>query len=305
MSSNLGVLIFFTILSTVGFIISLVVPSLSNIPNNGFFNNTIGSVSAKYPTDVTPADYAFSIWGLIYLFQIAWLSYAYSCMCRSNKSGVVLANPVVLPIKFHVAWLGTCVFVVLWTFYFLAEQILISAVCLLMTTLFGYACSAINAIATTDNEKQLETESPADLICIRVLIQNGLDLFFSWTTVATLIGLAMTLTYDPNVPKNYSQEDAGSICLYILGSLVILWSVLENTKFFSLFKYVYAWYFVLIWALSALIVKNPDVSQKNTIITIVILCVAVVCLAAKITVFCLRPSVAYKKVEKYQMFDTK
>lgn len=300
MSTNVGLLIFFTSVSAVGFIVSLVVPSLSNIPNNGIFNSTITVVSHKYPTDVTPADYAFSIWGIIYLFQFAWLGYAFSCMCRTNNNGIVLANPVVLPIKFHIAWLGTCVFVVLWTFYFLAEQILISAICLLMTTLFGYACSAINAMATADNEKELETNSPADLICIRVLLHNGLDIYFAWTTVATLIGVAMTLTYDPNIPQNLSQEDAGTICLGILGFLIIFWSVMENTKFFYLFKYVYTWYFVLIWALSGIIVRNPDVSKRNTIITIVCLCLAVVGLAIKIVVFCLTPSETYKKVEKLE-----
>lgn len=55
------------------YILTLVV---SYTASAGLLNGvTIGEVSARYPTLVTPADYAFGIWGLIYLMLggfVAW-----------------------------------------------------------------------------------------------------------------------------------------------------------------------------------------------------------------------------------------
>lgn len=41
----------------------------------GIFDNTVGEVSAKYETLITPAGYAFSIWSLIYLGLIAFVGF--------------------------------------------------------------------------------------------------------------------------------------------------------------------------------------------------------------------------------------
>uniref|UniRef100_A0A061S2L2 Membrane protein n=1 Tax=Tetraselmis sp. GSL018 TaxID=582737 RepID=A0A061S2L2_9CHLO len=37
--------------------------------------NTVGEVSGRFPTPITPAGYAFSIWGLIYFFHAIFLVY--------------------------------------------------------------------------------------------------------------------------------------------------------------------------------------------------------------------------------------
>nr|MBS0038460.1 hypothetical protein [Saprospiraceae bacterium] len=36
---------------------------------------TVGEISAQYPTLITPAGYAFSIWGVIYLLLIGFVGY--------------------------------------------------------------------------------------------------------------------------------------------------------------------------------------------------------------------------------------
>lgn len=290
----------FTLLSAVAFLFSCGISILANVPNNGIFNNSMENLSRKYTTDITPAKYAFSIWGLIFLFQFAWICYAFSCMCRKNKDGMVLLNPVVLPVSFHVSWILSSAAITSWNFYFFEEQMLAAAVCLIVTTLFGFFALIINIVSTTRNERRIPR---SDLICIRVLIQNGLSLYYSWCTFATLINTSLALTYDPNVPSNYSQEVAGTFCLYFLGVVIIVWSILENTKLFRYFKYIYSWYFVLMWALSGIIVRNPDISKKNTIITITLLCLSFVAFIAKITVYCTSSPLTYKKVKKYQLLE--
>jgi hypothetical protein len=54
-------------------IITLIINYLSN---TGIFNgNTMATVSARYQNFFTPAGYAFSIWGVIYLGLAAFVIY--------------------------------------------------------------------------------------------------------------------------------------------------------------------------------------------------------------------------------------
>src|SRR6202012_5747496 len=61
------------ILNVVGLVATIAVSYLSN---TGIFDgHTMAGLSARYPTLVTPAPYAFSIWGLIYLSLIGFVGY--------------------------------------------------------------------------------------------------------------------------------------------------------------------------------------------------------------------------------------
>ena len=61
------------VLNGITLIVTIVISYLSN---SGIFNgNTMASVSAKYNNLFTPAGYAFSIWGLIYLGLLGFVIY--------------------------------------------------------------------------------------------------------------------------------------------------------------------------------------------------------------------------------------
>ncbi len=73
-------------------IIALIITLLVNyLSNTGVFNgNTMASVSAQYQNLFTPAGYAFSIWGLIYIGLIIFVIYqARSLFISSAKSEIV------------------------------------------------------------------------------------------------------------------------------------------------------------------------------------------------------------------------
>lgn len=65
------------------------------------FKQTVGIVSNKNPTDITPAHWTFSIWGIIYLWQGAWLIYAISRILRKSNIDYLYIIPNTLhPIVF-------------------------------------------------------------------------------------------------------------------------------------------------------------------------------------------------------------
>src|ERR1044072_409850 len=51
---------------------ALLMPVVAWFSQRGAFGPTNGAVSAEYPTLLTPAGYAFAIWGLIFLFDVAY-----------------------------------------------------------------------------------------------------------------------------------------------------------------------------------------------------------------------------------------
>ncbi|KAJ8037734.1 hypothetical protein HOLleu_18627 [Holothuria leucospilota] len=51
------------------------------------FDSSIGQISDKYENPVTPADWTFAIWGLIYPWQFALITYVLSTICRNNEDG--------------------------------------------------------------------------------------------------------------------------------------------------------------------------------------------------------------------------
>nr|XP_039254827.1 uncharacterized protein LOC120331753 [Styela clava] len=274
-----------TILAMVALICIYVFTGISVVRNNPLFRNSVGEVSRRYETDITPANYAFGIWNLIFLWEAAWVLFAVSSIWRTTAEGPILMNPDVLPMEFYIFWILSCVFYVGWLFLWDREYLLIAFIDLLLLTLSGYAAVAFQGIATAKYADELSKKSDVDLTLIYVLVQNGTDLFYSWTTIATLLNLSSALTYDPMVKKRVNKITSGTIALAVLGVLVIGWSVCENTVFYEYFKYVYAWYGVLLWACSGILVKNFDKTSRNSIITVILLCVIIVCLVAKIAVY--------------------
>lgn len=197
-------------------------------------------------------------------------------------------NPDIIPIEFYLFWIGCCLFYVIWLFLWDRECLLYAFIDLLCLTGFGYTAVAFLSIAVDKHQDALNAKSDVDLTLIYVFVQNGTDLFFGWTTVAALLNLANALANDPLLKRNLSSKSASTLSLILLGIMVLLWSILENTVFFHYFKYVYAWYGVLIWALAGILVKNYDRSNYNSLFTILLLCTVLICLVIKVVVYASR-----------------
>jgi len=105
------------VLNVVAFVTVAVINGLSTTGVLG--GRTQSEVSDSYATPITPAGYAFSIWGVIYLFQAA-LFLVYQFLPCVNK-GMVFSR-----IAFwHV---GLCVGNIAWIFAFAYEQLVLQCV---------------------------------------------------------------------------------------------------------------------------------------------------------------------------------
>ena len=51
------------------------------------FTQSTGAVSDENYLEITPAGWTFSIWGFIYAWQVLWIAYGLSTICREGING--------------------------------------------------------------------------------------------------------------------------------------------------------------------------------------------------------------------------
>ena len=87
----------------------------------------------------------------------------------------------------------------------------------------------------------------ADTVLTWILPVNGLFLYATWTTIASLINLAAAVQYSSSL--DVSGADSGTISLSLLLVTVVVYFILENTILCRVLRYVLSVYPVVIWAL--------------------------------------------------------
>ena len=264
-----------TIVNVALFILLLLFNYYATRPNEGpfrhlFGNATTGEVSDKFYIEITPAGWAFSIWGLIYAWQTAWIIYSLTLLCRVGSQALI--SPVLL-LVYTVSSVVNIAWLILWS----RELIQSSSVLLFVISFLLYGTMAIS-YATVNIETR--AVSKRDFILIQVLVNNGLALYTTWSTIASLINLTMAITYANGV----AQDVASTIALVILAVEIIVWFSLENTILDKFVRYTLTVYPVVIWALSASINKNWDPTKRNSIISVILLAMACTFLVVRIAI---------------------
>lgn len=119
------------ILSTLSFLYTLGANYLINTASGG---KSVADISDKYLTLFTPADYAFAIWGLIYLQLIAFL--AYHWVVRKREESAVIERT---GIYFAVANVANGSWIIAWIHEYLGLSVLIMIVLLIALIKLVYA----------------------------------------------------------------------------------------------------------------------------------------------------------------------
>lgn len=116
-----------------------------------------------------------------------------------------------------------------------------SQVCL--NTAIAYAFNDLKAFL--DANGKAYKKGNADVWVHRVILQNALELYATWTTVATAINLAVVLSYGTGL---CSTRIASLVSLSIIGVLAILWFIVENSVLLEYTPYTFTVYVTLIIA---------------------------------------------------------
>ena len=188
---------------------------------SGYVNGVTPEViSNQYPTNITPAGYAFAIWSLIYLGLIAFSIYqllpANILRFRSIRSLYIM----------------TCALNCGWIYFWHHDQI---AICLALILGLLIVLLLINVKLR-----------PFDSIADSAFVKAPFGIYFGWVTAASLINFAVLLVYQ-NVNLGSWASTVGAILILFAAAMGVLVRVRLTNYFYPL---------AIAWALTAIAVKQ-------------------------------------------------
>ncbi len=209
-------------------------------------SEAVGRVSDENGTLVVPADYAFSIWALIFLLCLAYA--AYGALPANRES----------PLLRRVGWFsaGAFLFNGLWEILFPARQILLAQA--IIVAIFICAAVAYLRIARSGRGGSSAAE--------QWLVTLPLGLLFGWITAATLVSFATTFVALGLLDGGISEAILGA-ALLLTGGLVASAVLLAGESAPPQGYLAYA--AAVLWALVAVVVNQYDASVLTTIAALV------------------------------------
>jgi hypothetical protein len=201
----------------------------------------IGAIAGETPSLVIPADYAFAIWGPIFLLCLAYATYQALPTNRDN------------PLLRRVGWFFAGAFLLngLWEVLVPLRQPVV-----LQAILAGvFACSAVAHLRLVRWDRGVL--SRAD----RWLVALPLGLLFGWITAANVVSFNDTLVEFGILGSGVGGALVGAFLLLVgavLASAMILVSGVGTLQ--SLLAYATA----VLWALAGVVVKQYDASLLTT-----------------------------------------
>jgi len=277
-------------LASVAFVVDIIInifAARGDVRRFGFQNRT----GDLFQTQVTPAGYVFSIWGLIYAWQAVWLLYGWTFVCPCRPS---MRRPIFWGV--YVAFVFVCALNIAWLYTWgnVLAQVALAFILLLLFLLYGTVGMLSYHLyrSTPDLEKE---GLRCDLWLTRIVVLNGLALYASWVTIASCLNIGIVVQYYSPQPAPATVEalgsgsgggqgmstaletNAGTVILALLAVVVLVYFVLENTVLDRFTRFVVTFYPTVIWALIGVLVQhwNKEEDNRNNIFTAVLLGVVI------------------------------
>jgi hypothetical protein len=205
---------------------------------------TPDEVSAKFPTPITPAGYAFSIWSLIYVGLLVFSVYQLLPKNIARFRGV------------RSLFILSCALNCGWIFMWHSQQI---AICLALIVLLAVCLLFINL--------QLRSTSPdRDYWPARAPFQ----IYFGWVTAASLVNLFVLLVY-LELELSAESSTALSVALILIAAFL---GVIVRWRFAA-----HLYPLAIAWALTAIAVKQSG----HTLIVVACAIGVIACLIATLS----------------------
>ncbi|XP_033631182.1 uncharacterized protein LOC117293078 [Asterias rubens] len=244
----------------------------------GWFLNSTGDISDYYFLEITPAGWTFSIWGIIYTWQVLFVLYFMISMCVRNSQGPLYLSPVVITPLMLGTYALNLGLNTSWLFLWDRQLMPVALVVIALLPFTLWMALTINHRLVDQSGYELKHHHRGNLFAIRAIVQNGLAFYATWVTIATLLNFAIVLTYWANVDMSV----ACTVSLSILLVEVLIYSVLENIVLERYLRYTYGVWLVVIFALCGSLAQNWDATSRNSIYSVVLLGLAAVLFLLKI-----------------------
>jgi hypothetical protein len=167
---------------------------------------SVGDISDKYSTQITPAAYTFAIWGLIYVLLFLCISFQWY-VWRQKRAASNLID------KIGYYFIFSNLANIVWVFVWVHDQIALS---LLFIGILSGALFKI--IQRLDLERW---NAPFQVI---LFVWWPMSIYFGWAVLATLLNVYIFLVSTNIIGTGWSEEIAG-ILLIFSGTLLYLYLI--------------------------------------------------------------------------------
>lgn len=207
--------------------IAVVQVVVSGQGGSGAAGESVGAVAKSYPTPLLAADWAFAIWGPIYLGFLAYAGYQLLPGQRSRtvhrRTGWWLAASAV----FNPAWV-----LAFGDRLVPLAELLIIALLVALAVVFG----------------RLSREPAAD-VTERAVFRGPVALYTGWVSLATVLGTAATGVW-AGLPGDNALAAVAAVVVLLATAGIVAWVVLSGT---AVVGYVAA----VVWALVGIALNDP------------------------------------------------
>ena len=232
-------------------VVATIITVIFNVFSTTIFGRSVGEISDQHPVLITPAGYAFAIWGIIYAGLIAFAIYQALPAQRTN--------PRLRRIGYY--YVVSCIGNVAWEYVWLHEQINLSLI-----MMFVIFVSLLLIYLRVDINR--ENVSTAESWCVNA----PFGLYLGWITVASIVNVSVVL-----VQIGWNGFGMSPVtwtilllCVALAIGLFVGWRCRD-----IVYLAVFAWSFI------AILIKNAG-STAITMVAIVltvITCVAMIVIA--------------------------
>ncbi|SMP10965.1 tryptophan-rich sensory protein [Chryseobacterium profundimaris] len=216
---------------------------INYLSNTGIFNGeTMSSISAKFQNLFTPAGYAFSIWGLIYLELLGFVIYYGPFTKNTDVKEKTVEN---IGWWFVISCIANCLWIIAWLYQYTLFSIPI------MVVLF---ISLLKIIQNNQNIMESEDVKTA------VFLRWPFYIYSGWISVALIANISAYLKKIEWTGFGIS-ETSWTLILFVIAAMIHLYMIWKkNRSAFAL---------VAVWALIAIAVANQNSNHTVYISAIV------------------------------------
>ena len=192
-----------------------------------------------------------------------------------------------MPLAMYPIYIITQGLNVSWLVLFDRQHLYASLVVLALITFTLYLCLGCSLWGADRYAHQMTKFGLGrELWWVRLTVHNGLAVYATWVTIATLLNLAIVLIYETtNDPMDKEwREEVSTICLGILAFEMLLWFALDISFLDRYTRYVFTPQLVVTFALVGILVKNWDADSRNTYMEVAMLGAAALATVIKVVV---------------------
>jgi hypothetical protein len=250
--------------------------------------NTETNITNQYMTQITPQNWVFMTWIVIYALLVIWFVYVFYLMCCRQLCSRNRRSPL-FPGIFWLIFIIINVLNAIWLHLFMNRHMVMSGIILIVLDVMLYLICLMayricwkditcNSESNSNNESNCnnsgrynndaESNNDHDVIelsycevwLLRFLTLNGLPLYAMWCTICTAIQWTIIFQY---FTFHWSDNMSSIVNLSILSVIILIYWHVDHLVKREYFVYTWLPWIVLVVAFSGMIDRYHSTGSHN------------------------------------------